>query len=171
MQIKKGCTSLTERWDGETTGWSSQSHFMSGQIIEWFYHDLAGIQRNENVAAFKKIIIKPAVVGDITWVKASYDSIQGKIVSQWQREGQDFTLHVSIPANTAGPIAVPTTDSNWVREGGQPAAESAGIKFLRMDGACALYQVGSGDYRFDSTLPLQVAPHSTDMLWFDNTLK
>ncbi|MGD0517486.1 MAG: family 78 glycoside hydrolase catalytic domain [Thermoguttaceae bacterium] len=153
MQIKKGCTSLTERWDGETTGWSSQSHFMSGQIIEWFYHDLAGIQRDETVPAFKKIIIKPAIVGDITWVKASYDSIQGKIVSQWQRDGQSLALHVSIPANTTATIAVPAADSNSVRESGRPAAQSAGVKFLRMDGAYALCQVGSGEYMFDSTLP------------------
>jgi hypothetical protein len=46
MQIAKGCTSLTERWDAAPTVWSSQDHFMSGQIVEWFYHDLAGIQRD-----------------------------------------------------------------------------------------------------------------------------
>jgi hypothetical protein len=41
MQLAKGKTSLTEAWDGG----SSQNHFMLGQIQEWFYHDLAGIQR------------------------------------------------------------------------------------------------------------------------------
>ena len=40
MQLAKGKTSLTEAWDGG----SSQNHFMLGQIQEWFYHDLAGIQ-------------------------------------------------------------------------------------------------------------------------------
>jgi alpha-L-rhamnosidase len=88
MQIAKGCTSLTERWDAAPTVWSSQDHFMSGQIVEWLYHDLAGLQREEDVPAFKKIVIKPAIVGDFTWVRASYDSIQGKIVSEWKRDGQ-----------------------------------------------------------------------------------
>ncbi|MGD0766969.1 MAG: family 78 glycoside hydrolase catalytic domain [Tepidisphaeraceae bacterium] len=152
MQIKKGCTSLTERWDGGTTGWSSQDHFMSGQIVEWFYHDLAGIQQDESVPAFKKIIIRPAIVGDITWVKASYDSIEGEIVSDWQRDGQSLALRISIPANTTATICVPASDSNSVQEGGRPAAQSVGVRFLRMEGTYALYQVGSGEYVFHSSL-------------------
>jgi hypothetical protein len=153
MQIKKGCTSLTERWDGGTTGWSSQDHFMSGQIVEWFYHDLAGIQRDEDVPAFKKIVIKPAIVGDITWVKASYDSIQGRIVSEWKREGQSLTLHVVIPANTMAKICVPSQDTASVQEGGKPADQSEGVKLIGMQGPFATYAVGSGNYTFTTTLP------------------
>jgi hypothetical protein len=157
MQIEKGCTSLTERWDGGTTGFASQDHFMSGQIVEWFYHDLAGIQSDENVPAFKKIVVKPAIVGDLTWVKAAYDSIRGRIVSEWQRKGQALSLHVVIPANTTATIYVPAKDAKLVRESGRPAAKSAGVKFLRMDGAYALYDVGSGEYAFSSTLPAAVS--------------
>jgi hypothetical protein len=153
MQIKKGCTSLTERWDGGTTGWSSQDHFMSGQIVEWFYHDLAGIQRDEDAPAFKKIVIKPAIVGDITWVKASYDSIQGRIVSEWKREGQSLTLHVVIPANTMAKICVPSQDTASVQEGGKPADQSEGVKLIGMQGPFATYAVGSGNYTFTTTLP------------------
>ena len=40
-QLRKGATSLTEAWDAGRA--SSQNHFMLGQIMEWFYHDLAGI--------------------------------------------------------------------------------------------------------------------------------
>jgi hypothetical protein len=153
MQIKKGCTSLTERWDAVPTIWSSQDHFMSGQIVEWFYHDLAGIQRDENVPAFKKIVIKPAIVGDITWVKASYDSIQGKIVSEWKRDGQAITLHVVIPVNTTATICVPARDTASVHESGKPADQSDGVKLIGMEGSFAAYAVGSGDYTFNATLP------------------
>jgi alpha-L-rhamnosidase len=82
MQLKKGKTSLTEAWDGG----SSQDHFMLGQIQEWFYHDLAGIQNAPDSAGFKKIVIAPQPVGDVTWAKASYNSIRGKIVSDWKRQ-------------------------------------------------------------------------------------
>ncbi len=149
-QLKLGKTSLTEGWNGS----DSQDHFMLGQINEWFYHDLAGIQDDPTGPGFKKIIIKPAVVGDLTWVKASYDSISGKIVSEWSRDGQNITLHVVIPANTTATIFVPATDSNSVHEAGRAVALSPGIKFLKMDGACAEYQVGSGDYTFVTALPL-----------------
>ena len=40
---------------------------MLGQITEWFYHDLAGIQCDPAGPGFRKIIIKPAFVGDLTW--------------------------------------------------------------------------------------------------------
>ncbi len=153
MQIKKGCTSLTERWDGGTTGWSSQDHFMSGQIVEWFYHDLVGIQRDDSVPAFKKIVIKPAIVGDLTWAKGSYDSIQGKIASEWKREGQRLTLHVTIPANTTATIYVPSRDVASVNESGLPATQAVGVKSMGMEGTCAVFAVGSGDYTFGSILP------------------
>jgi alpha-L-rhamnosidase len=148
-QLKLGKTSLTEGWNGS----DSQDHFMLGQINEWFYHDLAGIQDDPAGPGFKKIIIKPAIVGDLTWVKASYDSISGKIVSEWSRDGQNITLDVVIPANTTATICVPATDSNSVHEGGRPAAFSQGIKFLKMEGTYARYEVESGDYTFVATLP------------------
>ena len=40
-ELKKGETSLTESWDANLN--SSHNHFMLGQITEWFYKDLAGI--------------------------------------------------------------------------------------------------------------------------------
>jgi len=160
MQVKEGCTSLTERWDGGTTGWSSQDHFMSGQIVEWLYHDLAGIQPDKDAPGFKKIIIRPAIVGNLTWVKAAYDSINGRIVSEWRRKGHAVSLHVIIPPNTGAVVAVPGIDASAVTEGGRPAIQSVGVRFLRQDGAYLLYQVGSGDYMFRSVLEAVTLPNS-----------
>jgi len=151
-QLKHGATSLTEAWDASPR--ASQNHFMLGQINEWFYHDLAGIQGDPTGPGFKKIIIKPAVVGDLTWVKASYDSVRGRIVSAWQRAGAQFTLQVSIPANTTATIYVPTRNANTVREGRQTAGQSEGVRFLRMAGRCAVYEVDSGNYTFTAGLPV-----------------
>jgi len=130
---------------------------MLGQINEWFYHDLAGIQDDPASPGFGKIIIKPAIVGDLSWVKASYDSISGKIISEWRRVGRTVTLHVIIPANTSGTIYVPTTDSTSVHETGKVASQSPGIQFLRMDGLYALYHVPSGEYQFDALLSVNAS--------------
>jgi hypothetical protein len=46
---------------------------------------------------------------------------------------------------------MPATESRSVREGKLLAADSNGVKFLRMDGSAALYQVGAGEYKFEST--------------------
>ena len=68
-QLAHGATSLIEAWNANLG--SSQDHFMLGHILEWFYRDLAGIQPDPNAIAFDRVIIKPAPVGDITWVKSA----------------------------------------------------------------------------------------------------
>ena len=146
MQIAKGKTSLTEAWDGG----SSQDHFMLGQIQEWFYRDLAGIQDAPESPGFKKIIIAPQPVGDVTWVKGSFDSIRGKIVSNWQRDSGKFILKISIPANTTAEVYVPAKSLETVTENGGPAGQSPDVKFLRFENDRAVYAVESGKYDFHS---------------------
>lgn len=149
-QLKQGATSLTEAWDAGRA--SSQNHFMLGQIMEWFYHDLAGIRADPDGAGFKRIIIRPAVVGDLTWVNCSYDSIRGRIASRWKREGNRFTLEVTIPANTTATVWVPAKHPRQVREGNSPANRSQGVMSLRGEEGRAIYTVGSGKYLFQAEL-------------------
>jgi hypothetical protein len=146
LQLKRGATSLTEAWDAGPR--SSQNHFMLGQIQEWFYHDLAGIRSDGN--GFKKISICPQPVGDVTWVKASYHSIRGKIVSDWKCDGDQFTLQVTIPANTTATVYVPAQSAGTVTEGGQPAASRNGVKYLREENGRAVYEIAAGEYTFVS---------------------
>jgi alpha-L-rhamnosidase len=146
MQLAKGKTSLTEAWDGG----SSQNHFMLGQIQEWFYHDLAGIQNVEGNAGFRKIIINPHPVGDVTWTKASYNCIRGKIVSDWKRDEKTFALNVTIPPNTTATIFMPATSAQAVTEHGKPASESLGVQFVRLESNRAVFKVASGKYEFKS---------------------
>jgi alpha-L-rhamnosidase len=158
LQVKLGKTTLTEAWNGDdkASDHHSDDHFMFGEINEWFFSHLAGIQPAPDGPGFKKIIIQPAVVGDLTEVKASYKSISGKIVSEWKRDGQNLMLHVVIPPNTMATLDMPTSNAGSVSEGGKPLAQAIGVKFLNMntDGPpTAVYQVSSGDYTFASTLP------------------
>lgn len=148
MQLAKGKTSLTEAWDGG----SSQDHFMLGQIEEWFYHDLAGIQDAPGSPGFKHIVINPQPVGDVTWVKANYDSIRGKIVCDWKRNAEKFNLKITIPANTTATVFVLAKSANAVTEGGKPAPLSKGVKFLRMESGRAVFAVESGEYDLESRL-------------------
>ncbi|HET7624020.1 MAG TPA: family 78 glycoside hydrolase catalytic domain, partial [Verrucomicrobiae bacterium] len=142
MQLAKGKTSLTEAWDGG----SSQDHLMLGQIQEWFYHDLAGIQNAPESAGFKCIVIAPHPVGDLKWVRASYDSIRGKIVSNWKRDGSKFMLNISIPANTTATVFVPAKSAKAVTKNHE-------AKFLRMENGCAVFAIPSGSYQFRTADP------------------
>jgi alpha-L-rhamnosidase len=149
-QLKQGATSLTEAWDAGRA--SSQNHFMLGQIMEWFYHDLAGIQCDPAGAGFKRIVIHPTLAGDLTWVNGSYRSLHGLIGSRWQREGNRFILEVTIPPNTTATVCVPTQQARQVREGNALARRSPGVRLVREDSSGAVYTVGSGRYVFQAGL-------------------
>jgi alpha-L-rhamnosidase len=122
--LAKGATTIWERWDYDTRGPGMNSEALliqAGDLDAWFYQTLAGIRPDGPG-------IKPAVVGDLTWVKAHFDSPYGRIVSNWQIEGGQLTMDVTIPANTTATIVVP--------------GKSGGT-----------HEVGSGHYQFTSHWP------------------
>jgi len=141
-QVLHGATSLTESW---AVGGSSQNHFMLGELMEWFYEDLAGIKPAPDAIAFNKIKINPQLVGDITFAKASYNSPYGIISTDWKKSGDKFELTVRIPANTTATIYLPSKRGANITEGGK-AISAAGYK----DGK-ALIKTGSGIYHFVSS--------------------
>jgi hypothetical protein len=148
-QLKMGATALTEKWDTSINwGYGSQNHFMLGQINEWFFHDLAGIQCDPAGPGFKQIVIHPAMVGDLTWVKGKYDSVHGPITAEWKRAVKTFTLDLSIPSNTSATVFVPAKSVDDVRESGVAAAKSPGVKFIRQENGCAVFEITSGKYQF-----------------------
>jgi alpha-L-rhamnosidase len=121
---------------------------MLGHIMEWFYHDLAGIGIDPSVPAFKRVVIKPATPGDLDWVKASYNSIYGKIESHWAVTNGKLTLNVTIPPNTTAVVYVPAQAEAQIRESGKPADHALGVKYLRWEDGAAVYDVVSGQYTF-----------------------
>ncbi|RYD28753.1 MAG: hypothetical protein EOP87_19240, partial [Verrucomicrobiaceae bacterium] len=156
MQIARGATALTEKWDASVGSFGSQNHFMQGHIVEWFYHDLAGIQPDEASPGFRHVILKPAICGDISSCDATYDSVYGPISSQWSLAGSTLTLNVGIPAGSTATVHVPAANGSPVLEGGVAASTAPGVQFLRMENGAAVYEVGSGNYAFTSTPGLAV---------------
>ena len=152
FQVKQGATALTEMWDPRTG--FSQNHCMMGHIEEWFFQGLGGIGFDPAVPAYKKIIIKPQVVGDITWVETSYKSVHGQIVSNWQRSDGRLVMNVSIPANTTATVYVPTCRADAVTESGQHSDRSPHVRFLRIEDGAAVFETGSGKYRFASRISM-----------------
>jgi hypothetical protein len=146
-QLRMGATSLTEAWDANPR--SSQDHFMLGQVNEWFYRDLAGIDIDPNARGFKTVDFRPQPVGDLSWVDASFDSIRGPVSARWERAGDRFDLKIALPANTMGTVFVPSSDGA-VMEGGQPAAKRPGVTFVAREGDRSIYAVESGAYSFES---------------------
>ncbi|MHB8521756.1 MAG: family 78 glycoside hydrolase catalytic domain [Limisphaerales bacterium] len=154
MQLAKGATTLTEAWDADAA--SSQNHCMLGHVEEWFYTGLGGINPDPTGPGFRKLIIKPQIVGDLTWVRVSYEYVSGTVRSAWQIDKRRLLLDVTIPPNTTAMVYVPTLDAAKVTEGGKPAAKVKGVEFVRQENRAAVYHVGPGVYRF--TAPYSKPP-------------
>jgi len=145
-QLAKGATSLTEAWDANPR--SSQNHFMLGQIMEWFYGDLAGLAPDPSYPGFARVRVSPQPVPGITWARASHASPRGRVSVAWQRDGGRFALEVELPPNTSAEVRLPRARLGSVTEGGQPLADGNGIKARRQDGDDVIVEIGSGQYRF-----------------------
>lgn len=148
-QIQQGLTSQAEAWDGRAV--ASLNHCQMGHIQEWFHTQVLGIE-NGDAVAFKEILIRPQIVGDLRWARGSYDSIRGPIKVDWRRENGELTVRVFIPANTSAMVQVPTTDGDKVRESGRPAAKSAGVTPVGVGAGAVNYKIESGAYVFTSPL-------------------
>ena len=129
---------------------------MFGDISAWFYKALAGINLDPAAPAFKHFIIKPNIVGGLTSARASYDSVRGRIVSDWKADKDGLHLTVTIPANTTATVSLPAADPAKITEGKGPAAEAEGVKLRGVEEGRTLLEVGSGTYQF--TAPLQGSP-------------
>jgi alpha-L-rhamnosidase len=111
--LEKGATTWWEQWNG----YYSHIHSCFTSLDGWFYQGLAGIRPDPAAPGFQKIIIKPAIVGDLTWVKAHHDSPYGRIVSNWKREGRQLIMDITIPANSTATVFVPNETVRQVGPG------------------------------------------------------
>lgn len=150
FQIKFGLTTLTEQWDPRKG--NSWNHFMMGQIEEWFYRSLAGIVPDEDNPGFKHFFIQPEIVGDMTFVKSSYQSVYGLIVSEWEKNENNTAFKIEVPANTTATIVLPVDANSRINVNGKPIKEFK--KNLKLDKTAKkpTFTIGSGSYIIECTL-------------------
>jgi hypothetical protein len=148
-QLARGATSLTEAWDANPS--SSQNHFMLGQIIEWFYGDLAGLAPDEDHPGFARVRIRPQPVSGINWARAAHESPRGRVAVAWRRDGGAFSLDLDLPPNTSAEVWLPAEGARGVREGGQPLERVAGVRLVREEEGRVVLAVDSGRYAFSSS--------------------
>ena len=137
-QLKKGATALTESWPALEE--VSNNHLMLGHIMEWFYTGLGGIKQDENSVGFRNIIIRPEIVGDLTWAKSSYQSPYGIIRSEWKKNVKGLEMKIEIPANTTAKIYFPIKKQTIITENGKKMTAIAGAEGKYFCNA------GSGNY-------------------------
>ncbi len=145
FQIAEGATTLWEQWTVKG-GMNSHNHAMFAGVDASFYTRLAGITALQ--PGFGQIGIRPSLPKELTFVEATQATVKGRVAVRWQKTGGILELRVTVPVNTSARVSVPAPDKHAVTESGRPAETSEGVAFIGMQGAYAVFTVGSGDYRF-----------------------
>lgn len=148
---KQGATTIWELWNGNTAdpAMNSGNHVMLlGDLLIWYYEDLAGIRSDPETPAFGRLIMNPTTPEGLTYVKASYQSVRGLIASEWQKRDNTFEWDITLPANTGALVYIPAQSEASVTESGTPASTAQGVRFVKMEGGKALFEVQSGSYHF-----------------------
>lgn len=143
--LSKGATTWWERWNGDTgdPSMNSYNHYAFGSVIAWVYRYAAGIDTTTAAPGFKEIVVHPLLDASMTSVRAEYDSIYGKIVSDWKGTPTGpFSLKVTIPANTSAKVFLPAIIGARLTQDGRPVD-------VQPEHGSYVVRVGSGSYQFD----------------------
>jgi alpha-L-rhamnosidase len=126
--LENGATTSWEDW----TDASSHIHDTLISIGAWFTEGLAGIRSDGKSPGFEHFVIKPSVVGDLTFVNGKYHSIHGDIVSDWRIKNGSFKLTVTVPPGTTATVFVP--GDGPVRTKAKPSPSAGNRSFEVMPG-------------------------------------
>ena len=153
--VKRGATTIWERWDGikpdssfQDVGMNSFNHYAYGAIGDWMYRVVAGIEIDPDNPGYKHVLIQPQPGGGLSYVSASLNTVYGEVASHWEFADDQFRLNVRIPPNTRATIRLPGASLEQVVESGEPLDTAAGIGVFRQSGEAVLVETGSGSYVF-----------------------
>jgi alpha-L-rhamnosidase len=158
-------TTWPERWS--SVGGSRIHTYYTG-IGGYFIKGFGGIRPDPEHPGMRRFIVKPTPVGDLTHAKTSFESRYGLIVSSWKRTGETASFHIKVPPNSMAKIYIPAVGKEHVTEGGKPAGDANGVRYLGVEtsdavGNYVIYEVGSGVYDFTvSKMPEVTFPEPMD---------
>jgi len=153
-QVLKGATTIWECFEFDSE--HSLNMKMFGSTEKFFYKDLAGISLASS--GYKRITIKPHIVGDLKNVSASVETVRGEVKSSWVREGDELRLEVTIPTNSQAKVSIPKLGHKnvTIKESGKTLFDEcsyvggvAGITGGSEDADYVTFDVGSGSYSFE----------------------
>lgn len=76
-----------------------------------------GVNPDEDNPGYKNVIIRPQVIDDITWVKASKDTPYGRFDVRWETADEGFNLEVNIPAGSTATVIMPAGTEHAICSG------------------------------------------------------
>jgi alpha-L-rhamnosidase len=107
--IDNGATTTWEHWDGAR----SHIHNCYNGIGSWFYQAVGGIRPVENVPAYRKVRIEPQIPDGVTWASTSQETPFGKLVVNWNLDGEILNLDIEIPVGVEAEVFIPASAKTY----------------------------------------------------------
>lgn len=149
--LQCGATTMWEAWeDSSCNSARSRDHAFMGTVDDWLFASVAGIQSTS--PGFRTVQIDPSAVSGLTHAAATETTPLGRVSSNWTRSGTSFALTTQVPVGSQASVCVPAASAQSVTESGQPVASASDVTVVGMQGSCLQVKVGSGTYRFRSTV-------------------
>jgi alpha-L-rhamnosidase len=112
---------------------------------------LAGINYDINYPGLQHFIIAPNTCGSLTSCRASYNSIYGKIISDWMIDNDhSFVIKLEIPANTSATLILPAKSLKQFIAKNSLISHFKSIKIQKFNDSKVILNVDSGKYVFTS---------------------
>ncbi len=161
--VRQGATTIWERWNSYTKAdgfgdvtMNSFNHYAYGAVQEWMYRHVAGIETTEDAPGFAAPILQPkpdtrtpaeipAGQERITWVKASYESRAGLIISSWSTEN-GFTYECAVPVTTTLYLPILTDAETYTVNGVTQRFDAAELSPC---GRAIILSLAPGRYLFE----------------------
>lgn len=137
-----GATTIWERWNGDRTdpATNSANHVaLLGDLLLWYYEDLAGIRNAPGSTGYHRLLMKPCFPEGLNHVAAVQRTASGEVRSEWTRQGDRLTWKITVPANATARVELPS------RFGIRPQVGD-GIHSVEEKEETTLIELGSGTY-------------------------
>jgi alpha-L-rhamnosidase len=151
--VKKGATTIWERWNGirtdgsfEPASMNSFNHYAYGAIGDWMYRFMVGLDTYQDGVGYQHIKIQPHIGGGFSFASASLETYYGQVSAGWKVSGNKLELNANIPANTSATVFIPAFSLENITENGKPL--DAAWKPTNLGNGNFSIELGSGNYQF-----------------------
>jgi alpha-L-rhamnosidase len=124
FMVDNGATVLWERFDTYHPRMGFNPEPMNGlnhvgfcSVADWLFAHIAGIRPDPAQPGYKHFLIEPKLGGGLTSMKASYNSVRGRIESAYEIKNGELNLRVTIPPNTSATVILPDNSHHAVESG------------------------------------------------------
>jgi len=140
---EQGYTTFHESWNSGV----SRNHIMFGEICAWMLKELAGINPDPENPGYKHIILHPGIATPLQYVNASVETVNGKVVCNWEKKKRNLKVSVVIPPNTSASLYLPAGGKLY--EAGKLLKSSTEFISGVINDTGRILSLQSGDYNFE----------------------